>query len=604
MTKEQNLEQKSELVLIDSVQSSNLRIAIIDNKGKLEELFLEGFNEKSIKNNIYLGTVARVEHSLQCAFIDFGGDKNGFLPFSEIHLDYYQLPSCDKTELMGEASKHSDDEHEEDNEVNDEENNAPTPISHDKNIYKKYNIQEVIKRGQNVLVQVYKDSRGNKGVSLTTYVSLAGRYCVFMPNSRGGFNISRKILDPKERHRILDMVKRFPISDGMSVVVRTAGMGIEEKELEKDFLSLIGLWNEIRQTTLQSKTQSLVYSDSDPIKQVMRDRYSSTVEKVIIEGSKYQEVVKLFNEMFESEQSKVVAYKGKKSLFSKYGIEKQIDELLSERVELESGGYLIINQTEALVAVDVNSGRATGEKDVESTALQINLEAAVEVARQLRLRELGGLIVIDFIDMLSAVHRKNVENTFNRSLGRDRAKTRTSRISMFGLLECSRQRLRTSVIDMLTLQCPSCYGIGRVRSGKFVTNLILRSLQNCTRTENLTKVEILCSDFVAQYLLFQSKEAEFTKLVKEKNFETQVKESSSLPIDAFVVREVQINGSEIKYKILDKHDGCIKKHAKKISDKKKHQASLCMQKNLVKILIKTAKVTINIIKQILDKIFS
>ena len=543
------LNQSSDLMLIDSVQPSNIRAVILDKNRRLKELFLENCNENSIKGNIYLGTVTRVEHSLQCAFVDFGGEKNGFLSFDDIHIDYYQIPSFDKSELIKNSRRRI---------ANDGSNNVTEGSVHENGrtseLYKKYSIQEVIKRGQNVLVQVYKDGRGNKGASLTTYVSLVGRYCVFMPNSKGGFNISKRISDPLERKRILEIIHSFPVADGMSLVVRTAGSGISKEDLEKDFMSLATFWNQIREKTLHSKTQSLVYHDTDPIKQMIRDRYTTSVSKILVEGPKYHDALKIFKEIVPSEKNKVVEYKGKDPILLKYGAEKQIDELLDERVDLVSGGYLVINQTEALVAIDINSGRAIAEKDVESTALQINLEAAHEIARQLRLRDLGGLIVIDFIDMMHSSNRKNVENAFYKALEEDRAKTQIGRISIFGLLECSRQRLRQSLLDTVTIPCTNCSGMGRVRSGKFISDSIIRLLKSRNEIPNDSTIEVLCNSIIIPDLKAQEKESTFQKFIKDKNININIKEDSSASIGKFTIQEVKKVNDEIKYKVIEDND--------------------------------------------------
>lgn len=487
----------AEKILIDGTYSSSTTIVATNSENKLKEVLMDSSLIKSIRSNIYLGTIIRVEHALQAAFVDFGGDRNGFLPFSDIHPDYYQLPSGDKDAINAEIKKHQDiaNEENEKNEKEEDENIDEEKTSSSYDIYKRYNIQEVIKRGQNVLVQVYKDERGNKGASLTTYISLPGRYCVFMPNSLSGIGVSRKIVESSERRRIISAVKKFPLAPGMSIVVRTAGENIPEEDLYKDYEYLIKLWNKIRTTTLESKTMSMIYSETGIIKQAIRDMYSKKTESIIVQGSDvYEQVLEAINDLSPQDIDKVILYKETTPLFVKHNIDKQLKDLLYERVDLPSGGSIVIQATEALTSIDVNSGKSTAEKNIEDTALKINMEAAIEIARQLKLRDLGGLIVVDFIDMLDIRNRKMVERTLKSAFYNDRAKVQFARISIFGLLELSRQRIRSSINDLSTIPCVACGGCGKVRAvDVVVTNLLKDLSQFISQNKLYTKFDIQCS---------------------------------------------------------------------------------------------------------------
>ncbi len=473
----------AEQILIDGTYSGSTTIVATNSQNKLEEVLMDSSLIKSIRSNIYLGTIIRVEHSLQAAFVDYGGDRNGFLPFSDIHPAYYQLLAEDKEAIDKEIKKHQMLSNDVNNNVESEAtDDVVSDFDENKKsssyeIYKRYNIQEVIKKGQNVLVQVYKDERANKGASLTTYISLPGRYCVFMPNSLSGIGISRKIVDITERKRIMSIVKNFPLELGMSIVVRTAGENVAEDDLYKDYEYLIKLWNKVRTTTLQSKAMSLIYCETGIIKQAIRDMYSKKTESIIVQGAEvYQEVLDAISDLSPQDIQKVVLHNDSVSLFVKYDIDKQLKELLYERVDLPSGGSLVIQSTEALTSIDVNSGKFTAEKNVEDTALKINMEASVEIARQLKLRDVGGLIVIDFIDMMDLKNRKIVERSLKAAFYNDRAKVQFARISIFGLLELSRQRIRSSISDLNTIPCEHCGGSGKIRAAEVIVTNLLKEL--------------------------------------------------------------------------------------------------------------------------------
>jgi ribonuclease E len=541
-------QQTSELMLIDS-SGSDLRIAVVDKHNMLTDLFLDSDNSYSIRNSIYLGTITRVEHSLQAAFVEYGGDKNGFLPFSEIHPDYYHIPLQDK-KSMYEKIKNKKSPQEIESGEEEEQFSANEGGDEDQEVFyqfhKHYNIQEVIKRGQNVLVQVYRDSRGNKGVSLTTYISLAGRYCVFMPNSPSAneVGISKKISNIAQRKKISKVASGFKIGQGMRLVVRTAGGDAAEESLKKDYEYLAMLWNKIREKTLSSKVPALIHQDTSLIRQVFRDSYAPTIKRIIVHGERMQEVKEACSDFLHNMRVKILDYKDKVPLFSKYGIEKQISELMQERVDLPSGGYLVINQTEALIAIDVNSGRSTGEGSIEETAFQTNAEAAVEVARQLRLRELGGLIVIDFIDMMSLKNKKEIETILKRAFDADKAKIHFTRISMFGLLECSRQRIRPSIYEAMTVACPECAGTGIVRTDIFVANSIIRFLKGSLKNIKNKEVKIYVSEKIGN-IYTEDFSREIQKIEQSHGIKVSLIKEPSFSRDAFSIKDVRGDGEVV-----------------------------------------------------------
>lgn len=485
-------------VIVDCSRENNYSVAIIDNQGKLDYFSFENCQKKTIKSNIYLGKITRVEYSLQAAFVDYGGDKAGFLPFSEIHPNYYQLPIKDKqniaNELRNEEKNIEEDDENEETEIETDNEDKAEQSKKAYRIYKKYNIQEVIKRGQPVLVQVYKDERGNKGASLTTYISLPGRYCVLMPNSPRGIGISKKIFSYEERKRVSNEVKKFNIPDGTGLIIRTAGMKANIEDLKKDYKYLNNLWKEISTKTVQSRVDGIpIYEEVNIVEQVIRDNYESDEKsEIIINGKQgYNDVVKFAKKIMPHEIDKIKLYNDRTPIFKKYGIDKKLDELLSPIAPLPSGGYLVINPTEALVSIDVNSGKSIHGKNVEETALSTNLEAAREVARQLRLRNLGGLIVVDFIDMDDPKNRRLLEKELQRAFMFDKSKVQYAKVSQFGLIEISRQRMRSSVTEMLTIQCPHCCGTGLVKAPSVVAVDILDSILEQLKDPRFVKKEFL-----------------------------------------------------------------------------------------------------------------
>jgi ribonuclease E len=579
-------------MLIDAAHPEETRVVVVKGN-RVEEFDFESEHKKQIKGNIYLAKVTRVEPSLQAAFVEYGGNRHGFLAFNEIHPDYYQIPHADRQALIehdlaqaeedeeaeerkpakagrsrsrrprsgeakaaesaddsvseiveveagedaasgetadesvvagagdtpeepaalegaeaasgdegsepaeakadedekprrGRRSRRSRDTEEEPaadeaDEVDDlgsEDAMEEVPVRSNRAPRKQYKIQEVIKRRQILLVQVVKEERGNKGAALTTYLSLAGRYSVLMPNTARGGGISRKITNAADRKRLKDLVRDLEVPRGMGIILRTAGANRTKPEIKRDYEYLMRLWETVRTLTLQSTAPALVYEEGSLIKRSIRDLYNKDIDQILVAGEAGYREAKDFMRMLMPSQAKVVQpYREQSPIFARQGIEAQLDKMMQPHVTLKSGGYIIINQTEALVAIDVNSGRSTREHSVEDTAYQTNLEAAEEVARQLRLRDLAGLIVVDFIDMEEKRNNRNVEKRLKDSLKDDRARIQVGRISHFGLLEMSRQRIRASVLESTTQTCPICSGNGFIRSSSSLALHVLRSIE-------------------------------------------------------------------------------------------------------------------------------
>ena len=454
---------------IDASHPDETRVVLKEN-GNIEDYEYETVKNNLIKNNIYLGKVSRVEPSLQAAFIDFGRERHGFLSFNDIQSDYYQIPSSDldvikkeEEKLREELAKKSEEDDisikdndvplTEINETNKEkisetENEDILDTKKSKFPSKRYKIQEVIKPNQVILVQVLKDERGLKGAALTTFISIAGKYIVLMPNTPKGGGISRKIFNFGERKKIRSILNEIKIPKEMGLIVRTAGSNKTKNDIEYDLSSLIDSWNKIKDTAMNSIAPSLVHQESDIIKRTLRDIYDDETKNIVIEGNEgYQKAKNFMKMLMPKSVKKIKKYRDKQPLFIKEKIEEKLNEIYDTQVKLNSGGYLVINPTEALVSIDINSGRSIKQKNVESTALDTNLEAAEEIARQIKIRDLSGLIIIDFIDMMNFGNRKQVERKLKERCRKDRARVQIGRISSFGLLEMSRQRLRESSVQ-------------------------------------------------------------------------------------------------------------------------------------------------------------
>jgi ribonuclease E len=467
----------SRKMLIDAAHPEETRVVVLDGT-RVEEFDFESQARKQLRGNIYLAKVTRVEPSLQAAFVEYGGNRHGFLAFNEIHPDYYQIPHADREALMREAAEADDEEggaaaatasgDEESDQVGGLEDEVEVDEEIERRrrrMLRRYKIQEVIRRRQIMLVQVVKEERGNKGAALTTYLSLAGRYCVLMPNTDRGGGISRKITSATDRKRLRSVVQSLDVPAGMGLIVRTAGAKRTKAEIKRDYDYLVRAWENIRDTTLHSVAPALIYEEEDLVKRAIRDLYDKELDGIWVEGEAgYKEARDFMRMLMPAQAKKVQAYREPTPLFVRHRIEDHLAQIYSPVVPLKSGGYLVINQTEALVAIDVNSGRATRERNIEATALKTNLEAAEETCRQLRLRDLAGLIVIDFIDMEEAKNNRAVEKKLKDCLKDDRARVQIGKISGFGLMELSRQRRRTGILEGTTHVCPHCQGAGRVRS--------------------------------------------------------------------------------------------------------------------------------------------
>ena len=599
-------------MLIDAAHPEETRVVVMNNN-RLEEFDFEAASKKQLKGNIYLAKVTRVEPSLQAAFVEYGGNRHGFLAFSEIHPDYYRIPISDREQLMASADAGrngtaAERDHDvafdrgdtappthaarpdtgaETDEAAEDVSDHPDVMASDEGLpnalaiaadwsgdatadsggdrsgdsssdqtgelsagagsvetaeqdetvrqqldtiggdeangddaddeaeqrrrrqafARRYKIQEVIKRRQILLVQVAKEERGNKGAALTTYLSLAGRYCVLMPNTDRGGGVSRKITSATDRKRLKTILEDLEIPEGMTVIVRTAGSERSKAEIKRDYEYLMRLWEDIRQTTLQATAPALIHEEANIIKRSIRDLYTRDIDEVMVEGDEGYKVAKSFMKMLmPSHARRVQPYKDVVPLLHKHQVETQLDTIHNPNVTLRSGGYLVINQTEALVAIDVNSGRATRERHIEETALKTNLEAADEVARQLRLRDLAGLIVIDFIDMEEHRHQAQVERRLKEALKNDRARIQVGRISPFGLLEMSRQRLRPSLFETVTQVCQHCKGTGRIRSIESTALFTLRVIEDEGIKGKTAEFVIHVGTQVALYILNQKRD--------------------------------------------------------------------------------------------------
>jgi ribonuclease E len=597
-------------MLIDATHSEETRVVVL-NGTRLEEFDFETSTKKQIKGNIYLAKITRVEPSLQAAFVEYGGNRHGFLAFSEIHPDYYRIPVSDREALMAEEFAAHDDEdhghaildnqpdfdhhpafegasdHHGDDDAPQTTDDVPlepaalvttgdsaegdavlvdgAPDSvielHDEPVpvetvggdeleeaqarprvrhYRNYKIQEVIKRRQILLIQVTKEERGNKGAALTTYLSLAGRYCVLMPNAPRGGGVSRKITSLADRRRLKELMEELEVPTGMGIIVRTAGSERSKAEIKRDYEYLLRLWDDIRELTLRSSAPTLIYEEGNLIKRAIRDLYSRDMEEILVEGADGFRTAKEFMRMLMPSHSlRVKAYRDPAiPLLHRFQVDSQIDQIHNPVVQLRSGGYIVINPTEALVSIDVNSGRATKERNIEETATKTNLEAAEEIARQLRLRDLAGLVVIDFIDMEESRNQKAVEARLKDAMKIDRARIQLGRISAFGLLELSRQRLRSSLIEASTQPCPHCNGTGTIRSTESTALVVLRALEEEGIRRRSAEVTIHVPTQIALYILNQKRQA-LGEIEQRYGFHITVGQDDSLIPPAFRLERVR-----------------------------------------------------------------
>jgi ribonuclease E len=503
-------------MLIDARHPEETRVAVINGQ-RIEEFDFEAADRKQLKGNIYLAKVTRVEPSLQAAFVEYGGNRHGFLAFSEIHPDYYQIPREDREALLREeaeyaAAEHDDAGHDDEDGEGGGEDVAETGGQQDEptdalrrkrqSLRRRYKIQEVIHRRQVLLIQVVKEERGNKGAALTTYLSLAGRYCVLMPNTAHGGGISRKISNVADRKRLKAIMSDLKLPQGMGAIVRTAGLKRSSDDIRRDFDYLTRLWDEIREKTLASSAPALIHQDSDLIKRAIRDIYHRDIDQVLVEGAEgFADASRFMSMLMPGHTPKVAEYTDTVPLFQRFGVEQQLEGMYQPVVQLKSGGYIVINPTEALVSIDINSGRSTREYGIEDTATKTNLEAAEEIGRQLRLRDMAGLVVIDFIDMEVSANNRRVEKAMKDALRNDRARIQIGRISSFGLMEMSRQRLRTGILEASTHICPMCEGTGMVRSVASAALAALRALEAEALRGRASEFTLRAGDEVAVYIL-------------------------------------------------------------------------------------------------------
>ena len=508
-------------MLIDAEYLEATRV-VVTNDNEIEDFDHETTTKKQNRGNLYLAKIARVEPSLQAAFVDYGNEKHGFLAFSEIHPDYFQIPIADKEKIIKqETSSHDDkyniDNNDVDTEIDNTKESEKKTSSKKLNFYNKYRIQEVIKKGQILLVQVTKEERGNKGAPLTTFISLAGRYCVLMSNTIRKGGISRRITHSNDRKKLRSIIESLNIPDSMAVIIRTAGSKMKKVEIKRDYNFLTKTWEAIRSNTLKSVAPSLIHEENNIIKRGIRDLYTAEITEIIIQGSAAFKAAKNYMKTLIPSKTKIlIEYSDKTPLLQKYNIDTKLEKMHSPIATLKSGGYIVINQTEALVAVDVNSGKATKERNIEETALQTNKEAAEELAIQLRLRDLSGLIVIDFIDMLFSKNNRIIENILKQRLHSDRAKIQVGNISSFGLLEMSRQRLRPSIYEAEFITCHHCLGHGRVRSLESLTLKALHQIEAESTNYNEKTLSINIPEKTAIHIL-NNKRKEVSNIEEKRN---------------------------------------------------------------------------------------
>ncbi|MGH6888710.1 MAG: Rne/Rng family ribonuclease [Rhizomicrobium sp.] len=622
----------SKRMIIDASHPEETRVVVLDTQ-KVEEFDFEAASKRPLKGNIYLAKVTRVEPSLQAAFVEYGGNRQGFLAFAEIHPDYYQIPVADRMALIAEqeveARQQTDDDVESvdtasaagpaapvaESRPEDDADRSTTaddeldgvrhwdeiqpesvsPFSSESEAEngerrteaveqetrqaaqtdtvetdaapshegppgssrlrsarapqrwarrRHYKIQEVIKRRQIILVQVVKEERGNKGAAMTTYLSLAGRYCVLMPNTPRGGGISRKITSAADRDRLKSAAQSLELPEGMGLIIRTAGENRSKAEIKRDYEYLLRMWDTIRELTLRSNAPACVYEEGDLVKRAIRDLYNKDVSEILVEGEDgYRNAKDFMRMLMPSHAKNVRLYKEPVPLFQRYQVESQLDAMFMPTVTLRSGGYIVINQTEALVAIDVNSGKATREHSIEDTAYKTNLEAAEEIARQLRLRDLAGLIVIDFIDMEDARNDRNVEKRLRDCIKSDRARVQIGKISQFGLLEMSRQRLRAGVVAGSTIACSHCGGQGIVRSVESTALRLLRGLEEEAQRQRASSVCVRAPLDVAVYALNQ-KRREISRIETDYRIAIQFEPKESMMAGTFEIDRIGVRSSE------------------------------------------------------------
>lgn len=563
----------SKKIYVDAVHPEETRVVVVDTAtNRVSDFDVETTTKPQIKGNIYLAKVIRVEPSLQAAFVDYGSGKNGFLPFSEIHPDYYQVTAEQKKKLLELAHANIVDDDDDPDDEGDEvaEYDDHSAGEDNKEFVKRareFKIQDVIKPKQILLVQGVKEERGQKGASMTTYLSLAGRFAVLMPNSRkrNSYGISKKISDKAERARLREILHGLKIPKGMTVVLRTAAFGAEAADIAADYDYLVNLWNEIRKTTLESVAPVTIHTEDSLLRRIVRDFLADKDDVLVIQGEDAFDAAKqYFQQMYgRAPKKQLVNYKDAAvPLMVKAGVEKQLEGLHGPYVQLPSGGSLVINQTEAMVTIDVNSSRAIKEKDIEQTALNTNLEAAEEIALQLRLRDLAGIVAIDFIDMEEEKNNRKLELKMREVMKRDRARTQVAKINNFGVLMLSRQRLRSSFMESSYVACPYCMGAGVVPSIQTAAIIMFRHLQEKLLAKSAQKIIMTVPTDVAVYLL-NHKRAELAAM--EAKFDTEiviVGDDSLMNIDQYSIQRVAPE--------QNKTDDPLEAHAPSTDSKKKN----------------------------------
>ncbi|ACP53264.1 MAG: Rne/Rng family ribonuclease [Rickettsia africae] len=567
-------------IIIDANFPSETRVVLLGQSNNIEDIEFQTTVRQQNKGNIYLAKVTRIEPSLQAVFIEYGMDKSGFLPFSEIHPNYYNLPTSERNfpvnafpEIALSNITVEDDKEKPaviyDSLVDSEEIDLKTiedlvestfqselnleaaddiemiqSGTPESNIpqYKQYKVQEVIRKNQILLVQVTKEERGNKCAAFTTYISLAGKYCVLMPNKGSQNGISRKISNGEERKRLKDILNKIVSGDknAYSVIVRTAGRGSSTLDLKKDYNYLARLWNKIRKSTIKFPAPCFIHEEDSIIRKTIRDMCDHNVKEVVIQGQEgYADASKFMQDLLPSELVKLKEHKSKTPIFTKFQVEEQLVKLYQPVVTLPSGGYIVINPTEALIAIDVNSGKSTSEQNIEETALKTNLEAAKELAKQVKLRDLSGLIVVDFIDMSEAKNRKIIERSFKEFLSRDRARIQTGNISQFGLLEFSRQRLRSSFLETNAAICSHCNGKGVIRASDANAMLILRTIENEIFEERIDVINVFTNIVSVLYLL-NNKRAEIKFIEEKYNIKLNFYSDPNATSDSYSIEKVKL----------------------------------------------------------------
>ena len=605
----------SQKIIIDGSGKSQTQVALLSEQG-LEDFEFESISKQNLKGNIYLGKVSRIEASLQAAFVDIGSEKNGFLAFGEIHPNYFQIPVADREALI-QAEAEIEEQHLNDEELNNSnesndaqdkntlaeteneieitnndlekkelsDNETNRKIFKRKNnsnlrrkLYRSYKIQEVIKTGQLILVQVVKEERGNKGAALTSYISLAGKYSVLMPNSTKTKGISRKISISDDRKKLKQIIDDLKIPSEMGLIIRTAGLNKTKNEIKKDYTVLNKLWVQIVSETKKAIAPALIHEEGNLLRRVVRDIYTKDMKEVLVQGKEaYQETKKYMSQVLPGCSKFVKLYKNKVPIFTKHNVEKESIKMFDPEVKLKSGGYIVINPTEALVAIDVNSGGATKERNIEKTALKTNLEAAIEIAKQIKIRDLSGLIVIDFIDMYEMRNNRQVEKKMKDLVKKDRARTQVSRISQFGLLEMSRQRLRQSFIEWKT-----------ELSHSSIVLKILYQIKEAINKKTNKNLIIKVSPFIKEFAIRNFKN-ELESIEKINNSKFTIIEDQNLDHVDVIFDESPKKEKEIK----PTKKSAVKRKKNKVTPKKKS-----ISKNTKKSINKIAneKVTLKVIK--------